>query len=157
MRIRLNKVRPQAAKTLALPRAVANELVLLSALCHVFVADVSSDWLPEVFATDSSEEKGAVVRADLSRDASRVLWGASLGPSSSARLLSKERAALMRVDRFFEEPLEGPPKVPLKRPLALRLHFLEVCDGLCLPRRAYAACFWFWLEDWTGSLARAFS
>ena len=80
------KVRPQAARTVTvpLPRAVANELALLSALCHVLVADVSSDWLPEIFATDSSEEKGAIVRADLGRDASRVLWGASLAPSSSS-------------------------------------------------------------------------
>ena len=121
------KVRPQAARTVPLPRAVANELALLSALCHVLVADVSSDWLPEIFATDSSEEKGAIVKADLDRDASKVLWGASLGPSSSARLLSKERAALMRVDRFFEELLEDHPKAAPKRPLALRLHFLEVC------------------------------
>ncbi|CAE7218280.1 unnamed protein product [Symbiodinium microadriaticum] len=121
------KVRPQVARTVPLPRAVANELSLLSALCHVLVADVSSDWLPEIFATDSSEEKGAIVKADLGRDASKVLWGASLGPSSSARLQSKERAALMRVDRFCEELLEEPPKAAPKRPLALRLHFLEVC------------------------------
>ncbi|CAE7249345.1 FUBP3, partial [Symbiodinium necroappetens] len=121
------KVRPQAARTVPLPRAVANELSLLSALCHVLVADVSSDWLPEIFATDSSEDKGAIVKADLDRDASKVLWGASLGPSSSAQLLSKERAALMRVDRFCEELLEEHPKAAPKRPLALRLHFLEVC------------------------------
>ncbi|CAE7881265.1 fat-7, partial [Symbiodinium microadriaticum] len=53
-----SKVRPEHARPLDLPRPVANELVLLAALSHVIVTDISAPWCEELFATDSSEEKG---------------------------------------------------------------------------------------------------
>ena len=89
-----SKVRPEHARPLDLPRPVANELVLLAALSHVIVTDISAPWCEELFATDSSEEKGAIVSAPVPRELTRLLWGAHQGHAEATRLLSRERAAL---------------------------------------------------------------
>ena len=126
-----SKVRPEHARPLDLPRQVANELVLLAALSHVIVTDISAPWCEELFATDSSEERGAIVAAPVPKELTRLLWGAHQGHSEAARLLSRERAALKRFDNMFEEvpaPLAAAAVSP-KRPPALRFHFLGVGEG----------------------------
>ncbi|OLQ11460.1 hypothetical protein AK812_SmicGene4704 [Symbiodinium microadriaticum] len=54
---------PEHPKMLPLPRRVADELVLAAALSHVLVSDISAPWASEVYATDSSDCKGAIVAA----------------------------------------------------------------------------------------------
>ncbi|CAE7596237.1 HERC6 [Symbiodinium microadriaticum] len=50
-------------KVIALPRAVADELVVVSALAPLACSDLRAPLLPSVFATDSSEEAAAAVQA----------------------------------------------------------------------------------------------
>ena len=55
----------------------------------------------------------------------RLLWRAHHVPSEGARLLSRHRAVLRRVDQLYEETAET--KVPgPRRPPALRFHFLQI-------------------------------
>ena len=58
---------PSSPKLLKLPRSIADELVLLSVLCPLASTDISADFHPEVFATDSSKDKGAIVSAPISQ------------------------------------------------------------------------------------------
>ena len=93
-----SSVQQAASKVLALPRRVADELVLLSALSHVIVADISAPWSDTLYATDSSDHTGAIVSTPFSAAETERLWTASSKLSDPARLLSREAAALKRVD-----------------------------------------------------------
>ena len=95
---------------------VANELVMLAALSHLVVADVAAPWSEVLCATDSSEKKGAIAEAKVGPELTKALWCSSQKAAESTRLLSRVQAALRRIPS-------------LKRPLALRFHFLEVCGG----------------------------
>ena len=95
-------------------------------------SDIAAPWASEAFATDSSEEAGAIVSAPATKELTRRLWTASSIAPSSARLLSKEKAALRRVDPMFKELPEDSPVVAKptpKRPLGLRFHVLQVGRG----------------------------
>ncbi|CAE7336086.1 unnamed protein product, partial [Symbiodinium pilosum] len=115
-----------------LPRRVADEIVLVSALCHLIVADIAAPWSDVLYATDSSDAKGAIVSTPFSPEETERLWTASTRLAEPAKLLSREAAALRRVDPMTEElpGLPFPSHVwgPKKSP-ALRFHFLEICGG----------------------------
>ena len=120
-----SKVEPNSSTIVGLPRAVADEFVVLSALCHLVTSDVSAPWPGEVFASDSSEFAGAFVSASIDPELARLLWGAHHVPSEGARVLSRHGAALRRVDLLYEETAETKEPGP-KRPPALRFHFLQI-------------------------------
>ena len=119
-----------SSRLLPLPRRVAEELVMLSALSHLLVADVSAPWADTLCATDSSEHKGAIASAPVDPSFTRVLWTSSQKASESTRLISRVRAALQRLDPMHEESSDSAGSRPsIRRPLALRFHFLEICGG----------------------------
>ncbi|CAE7307599.1 HERC6 [Symbiodinium sp. CCMP2592] len=62
-----------AELVIPLPRSVADELVVVSALTALAVSDLSAQLLPEVFATDSSEDVGIRVGA-ISDDLKSLGW-----------------------------------------------------------------------------------
>ena len=118
-----SKVEPNSSTIIGLPRAVADEFVVLSAPCHLVTSDVSAPWPGEVFASDSSEFAGGFVSATIAPELAQVLWGAHHVPSEGARLLSRHRA--VRVDQLYEETAETNVPGP-RRPPALRFHFLQI-------------------------------
>ena len=140
-----SSVRQGSSRVLGLPRRVADELVLMAALCHIIVADLAAPWSDVLFATDASDKKGAIVASGFSADETERLWTSSSKLSESAKLLSREAAAFRRVDPLREEKLESGPSLPLHGPRkspALRFHFLEVCGGTgkigaCLARKGW--------------------
>ena len=58
-------VKPSSSRIMPLPRRVADEIVLVSALCHLIVADIAAPWSDVLYATDSSDAKGAIVSTTL--------------------------------------------------------------------------------------------
>ena len=124
---------PTSSKILTLSRKVADELVMISVLSHILVSDISAPWSSTIFATDSSDGKGAFVSAATSPELTERLWTASHGTAESARLLSRERAALQRVDPMSEDlpgPRDASARFALRRPLALQFEFLSVGPDL---------------------------
>ena len=89
-------------------------------------------WSEVLYATDSSDAKGAIVSTPFSPEETERLWTASTKLAEPAKLLSREAAALRRVDPMTEElpELPFPSHVwsPKKSP-ALRFHFIEICGG----------------------------
>lgn len=57
-----------------LSRVAAQELLLLACLAPVAVSNLSAEFLPEIFATDASMEKGGVVGADCPVEVVKALW-----------------------------------------------------------------------------------
>ena len=118
---------PARPKVLALPRAVAQEFVLLSALAPVLCADLAAPSLPFLFATDASEEKGAACVARIPQTTSQHLWQASDRKGAFARMARRTQGLLQRVDPMHEEvPSPGTLAPSSKKPLAFTFDFLEL-------------------------------
>ncbi|CAE7291740.1 unnamed protein product, partial [Symbiodinium sp. CCMP2456] len=126
-------ISPAASKVLPLPRKVADEITLASILSLLCVSDIAAPWSSQVFATDSSDTAGAVVAAPCPSEVTEAVWTSTYNLTASARMLSRERAALRRVDPGFEEVPEEPLEKrteQVKRPLALRFNILFLGPGL---------------------------
>ena len=79
---------PAKPKLVKILRAVADELVLLAVLSPLAVTDIAADFHPEVFATDSSKEKGAIVSAPITPVKAKMLHRACQSKGSYTRLVT---------------------------------------------------------------------
>ena len=124
-------------KVIPLPRLVAQELLLLSLMGPIMVSDIAARPLEELFATDSSQKRGAIVSARISSRLSLDLWLTADRKGAFARMDSHSCSALARLDALYEPradmsldsaiPLSdsGPPE----RPMAYEFDFIEVFAG----------------------------
>ncbi|CAE7487524.1 unnamed protein product [Symbiodinium sp. KB8] len=108
-----------------LPRRTADELVLAASLFALLTSDVAAPWSETLFATDSSEQKEAIVEAKVPAELTAVLWRSAPKASDAGRLLTKEEAVLHRIDPDREEGLEHGTQPLLRRAPGCRFHFLE--------------------------------
>ena len=115
-------------RILGLPRPVAQELVILSIIAPLISSDLSPRLLPEVFATDSSDLKGAIVVTEVDQNLARSLYRTGRRKGGYCRMLSREKALLSQID-FDWEPEEEAAKASPSKPIAMRYHFVEVCGG----------------------------
>lgn len=76
------------AKLISLPRRVATELVLLSVLAPLIKTDISTPYCSELFATDASSTRGAVVSTEVSGDVYEALFRRCKNKGSYTRLLN---------------------------------------------------------------------
>lgn len=131
-------------RVVALPRKVAQELTLLSVLCPLMTVDLSARIQQKVFASDSSDAKGAYVSTDSSEDMARLLWRSGSKKGGYARLQNKIEALARKLE-VNEEPfsLSGFPQVQkVKKPIGLRYDFLEICGGAAKVSREMAKRGW---------------
>ena len=130
-------------KLIRLTRHVANELTLLSVLAPLMVSDVAVQICEEVFATDASLQKGAIVSCSPGRTIAEVLWKSCRSKGGYSKLLTREQVILPR--RMDFEEFDVPKTEPVQRPLAFRFAFIEVFAGAatvtaCMARRGYSVC-----------------
>ena len=126
-----NEVSQESPKVIPLPRKVAQELQLLAVLSPFMLTDLATKISPEIFATDASDAKGAIVRASVPLEVSRALWRTGRRRGGYVRMQTREEALVRKLD-FFDEPVDKAESLPVggvDRPLALRFHFIEVCGG----------------------------
>lgn len=121
-------------KLVPLPRSVADELVVLAALAPLAVADLGADFASEIFATDASENKGAIVSAECPRNMVEVLWRSCRSKGAYTRLRTPYESLLQRLGLREEgaEDLDlgrGCPEISAGRPIAFKYHFIEVYAG----------------------------
>ena len=139
----LDSARP---KVIPLPRAVAQELVLLSILSPLMCTDLTATFKEEIFCTDSSDAKGAIVSTSVSEELSRFFWRVGSKKGGYARLMTKQEALLHKLslrddsesfdfEEFFEK--ESPKKSPL-----LRFDFIEICGGASKVSRELSKLGW---------------
>lgn len=129
-----SKIDSSCPEVIPLPRAVAQELLLLSILAPLMVSDLSVPLSDQVFCTDSSEKKGAVVSTTTGIDLARFCWRSGSKKGGYARLLTKQEALLHRLSSKLVESggldFDDYPEAekPRKSPL-LRFDFIEICGG----------------------------
>ena len=124
-------------KLVALPRAVATELVLLSISVPFAVSDLSAVFREEVFCTDASLERGAICSAKIPLRLSRVLWSGLRSKGAYHHLLSPTEALTKRIG--LNEELLDEPRVSCSRPLAFHYDFIEIFAGASVVTAAGAS------------------
>lgn len=124
-------------KMIRLPRAVATELVLLSVLAPLAVADVAADFCQDIFCTDASLEKGAILASPLDRSVMQVAWRCCRSKGGYSKLLSKEQVVLSKSTDF--EEVEPVLEQKVTRPLAYRFAFIEIFAGAATVTQKVAA------------------
>ena len=111
-----------------LSRRCAQELALLSAIVPLVFTNVSVDYRPVLYASDSSSKLGAFTVAPLPVDESKLLWRNADKKGFYTKLDSPVRAILRELvpeTEIIEEVLhEGPFKAPL-----LSFDFVEFYGG----------------------------
>ena len=122
-------VDPEEPRVRPLSRSTAQELVMLAILQPLMMTNLAADILPRVFASDSSDGKGAYVSAEASVQEARALWGRGSKKGGYSRLLSKHEVLMQRLDRDYEPRVEFLARDEPERPIAFRFHFIEVCGG----------------------------
>ena len=123
--VKTSTVDERRPSRVALPRRTADELVLAASLFALLTSDAAAPWSETLFATDSSEQKGAIVEAEVPAELTAVLWRSAPKASDAGRLLTKEEAVLHRIDPDREEGLEHGTQPLLRRAPGCRFHFLE--------------------------------
>ena len=118
---------PLHPKLVALPRSVANELVLLALLSPLATFDLASPYLSEVFATDASLAKGAICQAPINVDFARILWRTSRSKGSYHRLLTPFESLAHHLGVREELPLEVARGI--EKPPAFVYDLAEVFSG----------------------------
>lgn len=124
---------PNDPKLVALPRTVANELVLAAVLAPLMISELSAPWHEEIFCSDASQTHGAYCSARVGAELCEVLWKTSKNKGGYSRLLSPVEAALRRANVLEEtqnlDDVHGPSDRSIPRPLAFRFDFVEVFAG----------------------------
>ena len=115
-------------KLVQLPRTVCDELVLVAVLLPLALTDLSAEFLPEVFATDSSKDKGAVVSCTVGSRIAEFLFKSCRTKGAYTRLETLHDEAL-RWARLSEPAAEPSVVRSVDRPLAYRFDFIEIYAG----------------------------
>ena len=111
-----------------LPRAAAQELVLMSLLAPLASCDLAAPHLRHLYATDASESKDGYTIARADPELLRPLWRTPSKKGGYSRLLSREESALARFEdrESFDLRMMGDSVAPgPSRPLAYFFDFLE--------------------------------
>ena len=115
-------------KLVTLPRSICDELVLTAVLLPLAVADLSADFHPEVFATDSSKDKGAVVSSFVGKEVAEILFKSCKTKGAYTKLDLPQDEAL-RWAHLSEPAGDSLPLPSVDRPIAFRFDFVEIFAG----------------------------
>ena len=94
------------AALIPLPRAVACELVLVSVLAPVEVSDIAVPYDPVLYATDASEDRGAIVHTEVGEDLVRLLSKVCETKGAYTRLQTPWERLMQKVGLHDELPDE---------------------------------------------------
>ena len=95
--------------------------------------DLSAKLSSKIYATDSSDRKGAVTSTEAPVEVARVMHRAGARKPGYHRMLRRDEALRQKIDDMYEpdeaqEANEGGATFP-EKPLAMKYHFIEVCGG----------------------------
>lgn len=120
-------------KLVALPRGVAEELLVIAVLAPFLATNLAAVFEPAIYATDASDAKGAFVACKAPLPEVRALWRTGRKIGGYARMLTRAEALIQKLDPSFQLLSEGHPAVfepqSIERPRAHRFHFIELCGG----------------------------
>lgn len=127
-------------RVIRLPASVCEELILAAVLMPICMTNIGAGFHEHVFATDASQNKGAVVSAPLDADLQSILFRCCLSKGSYTRLTNaQERLVGLSLDRL-EHPF--PSHSHVERPLAQYYDFVEIYAGSAKVSKCMAQLGW---------------
>ena len=115
-------------KLVQLPRTICDELVLAAVLLPLALSDLSAEFIPEIFATDSSKHKGAIVSSFVGSRLSEYLYKSCKSKGAYTKLELPQDEALRWA--LLSEPAGDPAATRwVDRPIAFRFGFVEIFAG----------------------------
>ena len=115
---------------LHLPRAVAQELVLLSIFSFVAASDISVPYCRRIFATDASMRKGAVVSREVSHDVAKAVWLGGDKKGAYTKLENPFASALKNLGFESEKVADSDDRLGAPSAgLDFSFDFCEICGG----------------------------
>eukprot|EP00435_Cladocopium_sp_Y103_P060998 s1156_g22.t1 len=118
-----------ADDVLFLPRRTADELVLSSIFGLVAMTDISVKYDNQIYATDSSSDRGAFTSLEISSDHSEVVW---LGGDKRGAYTMLDHPARQILRRLGEDVDEDPVAEDFAQPpkmLDFKFDAVEICGG----------------------------
>ena len=116
-------------KLIRMPRKVCDELTLAACLMPLAMSDIAIPFSQEVFCTDASNAKRAILKTTVSKDVSEALYKCCKTKGAYSRLLTPLEQALKGVDALEEEMPNGTDVSFIHRPIAFHFEFIEVFAG----------------------------
>ena len=110
-----------------LSRSTAEELVSLAVMAPLMATDLSAPILNDIFASDSSMARGAVVKTQVKDDIAKILWLGGDKRGHYTMLANPFRAALCHLGEECEDTDE--PRTVPEKPLLLQFDFVEIFGG----------------------------
>ena len=117
------------SKLISLPRKVAEELVLVSTVAPIILSDIATPFSQTLYASDASEERGAVRSTTVGEDVVQLLCKCFKTKGAYTRLSSPWSCLLQRIGLQEELPEEQPAEFTVDRPLAFSFAFIEAFAG----------------------------
>ena len=120
-----------------LPRAAAEEFLLLACLAPVAASNLAVPFSEVLYATDASNEKGGIAEASCDEEVVRALWLAADRKGSSVPIDAGFKEVLSQYDPLHEilpsqnDGTAGGLKTvgEVDRPIGLHFEFIEICGG----------------------------
>ena len=126
-----SKCQQDPGSLFSMPRSIAQELVMLASVAPLIVSNIAVDYLEEFYASDASNQKGAIVRAPIAKSLHEVLWLDADKKGHYSALDHPFRALLRQTGNFdLDESLDSVPALesPWKAPM-MYFDFVEICGG----------------------------
>eukprot|EP00435_Cladocopium_sp_Y103_P070682 s107_g35.t2 len=114
-----------------LPRDVAQELTMLAACAPLIFSNIAVDYLGEIYSTDASNQKGAVVSSGVSVRTQEAVWLVADKQGAYTHLDNGFRAVLRQLGELDEDlDIPGPSfSEPISKQPLMYFDFVEICGG----------------------------
>lgn len=127
-------------RVIRLPAAVCEELILAAVLMPICMTNIGAEFHEHVFATDASQDKGAIVSAPLDANLQSILFRCCLSKGSYTRLTNaQERLVGLSLDGLGQP---FPSHSHVERPLAQYYDFVEIYAGSAKVSKCMARLGW---------------
>eukprot|EP00435_Cladocopium_sp_Y103_P041190 s587_g11.t1 len=115
-----------------LPRKISNELAMLATVAPLIFSNLTARYFDRIFATDSSNQKGAIVEAVVDQDTQKVLWLDADRKGGYTHLNNPFNALLRQVGEQDDDDEHGHPfaeEEPIHKSPLMYFDFVEICGG----------------------------
>ena len=117
---------------LPLPRDIAQELTLLATVAPMMISNVAATYHSQIYATDASNQKGAIVSAKVPKETQESLWLSADKKGSYTNLANCFHATLRSLGEADDDLETAAPALPSNSPQKAPLmyfDFVEFCGG----------------------------
>eukprot|EP00435_Cladocopium_sp_Y103_P057254 s392_g19.t1 len=115
-----------------LTRKVANELTMLATIAPLIFSNITARYHEKIYATDASNQKGAIVEAEVELDLQKALWLDADRKGGYTHLANGFNAILRQIGELDDDLEKETPSLqpePIHKSPLMYFDFVEICGG----------------------------